>query len=306
MNHNEPNLDPRDAHIVDQLVQAGWDPSKVTPTSSQDADALRALVRIGTLLNRYPTPAPDDALIDATLLSVERADADRTERMALTDTPIARSRWRLPDFISVAACLLLLIGVAVPMANQARNNSSRALCADGFRELGSAFTAYSTDSKGNLPMAAGLGSMLSAGTSGDLPTSMPADNAQAVRVLAEKGYCRPGCLHCAGVRQLSFRVPLHATHIRITTLVLSPLAADANPLLLTPKVGIQSASPNHGGEGQNVLFSDGAVVWMPLPFINIGPQGRLDNMWTLRGVSGGEGVDFKGVKFDPYEVFLGQ
>ena len=55
-----------------------------------------------------------------------------------------------------------------------------------------------------------------------------------------------------------------------------------------------------------MLFSDGAVMWKPLPFISVGPEGRLDNMWTLRGVSGGEGVDFKGVKFDQYEVFLGQ
>jgi hypothetical protein len=155
-------------------------------------------------------------------------------------------------------------------------------------------------------MAAGLGSMLNAGPSGDLPTSVSADTAQAVRVLADKGYCRPGCLHCAGARQLSFRVPLHASHVRMTTLVLSPLAADANPILLSPKVGIKSSSPNHGGDGQNVLFSDGAVIWKPLPFINVGPEARLDNMWTLRGVSGSEGVDFKGVKFDQYEVFLGQ
>jgi hypothetical protein len=306
MSQHEPNLDPRDAHIVDQLVHAGWDPSKVTTASSQDADALRALARIGTLLDRYPTPVPDEALIDATLLSVERADAERSERMVLTDAPIARTRWRLPDFVSVAACVLLLVGVAVPMANQVRSTSSRVLCANGFRELGSAFTAYSTDSKGNLPMAAGLGSMLNAGPSGDLPTSVSADTAQAVRVLADKGYCRPGCLHCAGARQLSFRVPLHASHVRITTLVLSPLAADANPILLSPKVGIKSSSPNHGGDGQNVLFSDGAVIWKPLPFINVGPEARLDNMWTLRGVSGSEGVDFKGVKFDQYEVFLGQ
>ncbi|MBM4111505.1 MAG: hypothetical protein FJ254_09155 [Phycisphaerae bacterium] len=306
MTQREPSLDPRDAHLVDQLVNAGWDPSKVTPASAQDVEALRALARIGTLLDQYPSPAPDQSLIDATLLSVERADAERTERMTITDAPIARSRWRMPDFISVAACLLLLIGVAVPMASQVRATSSRALCASGFRELGSAFTAYSTDSMGNLPMAAGLGSMLAAGPSGDLPTSMPADNAQAVRVLADKGYCRPGCLHCAGARQLSFRVPLHASHVRITTLVLSPLAADANPILLSPKAGIKSASPNHGGDGQNVLFSDGAVVWMPLPFITVGPERRLDNMWTLRGVSGTEGVDLKGVKFDQYEVFLGQ
>jgi len=306
MSQHEPNLDPRDARIVDQLVHAGWDASKVTPASSQDADALRALARIGTLLDRYPTPAPDDALIDATLLSVERADAQRTERMSLADAPIARTRWRLPDFISVAACLLLLVGVAMPIANRVRSTNAQMLCASGFRELGSAFTAYSHDSAGNLPMAAGLGSVLNAGPSGDLPATMPADNAQAIRVLADKGYCRPGCLHCAGARQLSFRMPLHASHVRITTLVLSPLAADANPILLSPKVCVNSSSPNHGGEGQNVLFSDGSVAWRPLPFINVGPDGRVDNMWTLRGVSGIEGVDFKGVKFDQYEVFLGQ
>jgi len=306
MSQHEPQLDPRDARIVDQLVQTGWDPAKVVTSSSQDADALRALSRLGTLLDRYPAPAPDDALIDATLLSVERADADRTERMSLADAPIARTRWRLPDFISVAACLLLLVGVAMPVANRVRSTSSQALCANGFRELGSAFAAYSHDSNGNLPMAAGLGSMLNAGPSGNLPNSLPADNAQAIRVLADKGYCRPGCLQCAGARQLSFRMPLHASHVRMTTLVLSPLAADANPLLISRGAIPEASSPNHGGEGQNVLFSDGAVLWKPLPFITVGPSGRIDNMWTLRGVSGNEGVDFKGVKFDQYEVFLGQ
>lgn len=303
-------LGAADARLVDRLVEAGWEASKVTPSTPEEARALEALVGISELLHRYPAPSPDQSLVDATLLSVERADEERAARFAFTDAPIARTRWRLPDFISVAACLLLLVGVAMPIAARVRETSSQTLCANGLRELGGAVAAYSSDSNGHLPMVAGIGPLLASGSAGDLPASLPRDNARAVAVLAERGYCKPGCLHCAGARQLSFRVPLHPSHFRSTTLVLSPLAADANPLFAPlPASGIAelaSASPNHGGAGQNILFSDGSVVWSVHPFVRVGPQQRRDNIWTIPGPKGADRVDLKNVHFDRFEVFLGQ
>ncbi|NNM84471.1 MAG: hypothetical protein HKL96_01745 [Phycisphaerales bacterium] len=54
--------------------------------------------------------------------------------------------------------------------------------------------------------------------------------------------------------------------------------ADRNPLFVTssPDTG-EANSPNHAGQGQNVLFDDGSVRWSKSP--DVGP--RHDNIWTI-------------------------
>jgi hypothetical protein len=47
-----------------------------------------------------------------------------------------------------------------------------------------------------------------------------------------------------------------------------------------------SVSLNHGGRGQNVLWSDGSDLWLPQPVVS-----RDDNIWLPRGagrLTGGE------------------
>ncbi len=307
MSHSEPQLDPRDSHVVDRFVRAGWSRDQMGDLNADDARAAEALERIGTLIDLYPAASADPALVDATVLAIEHHDAERAKRMSVVDAPISRTRFRRPDFIGVAASLLLLVAVAVPIADRVRASGSQSVCANGFRELGSAFAAYSNDSNGALPMAASIGSILSSsGGRGALPAPAVTQNAQAIQVLAHNGYCKPGCLHCAGARAISYRVPLHARHLRMTTIHLSPLAADANPLYANPTGSAEVASMNHGGAGQNILFTDGAVLWKALPVMAVGPNHRPDNIWTPRGVSGREAFDLRDVTFDSYEVFLGQ
>ena len=67
-----------------------------------------------------------------------------------------------------------------------------------------------------------------------------------------------------------------------------PVAADANPggsvmLTLTPDSGVEAMragnSPNHGREGQNVLFADGSVRFVMTPL----EGARKDNIFTAGG-----------------------
>lgn len=71
------------------------------------------------------------------------------------------------------------------------------------------------------------------------------------------------------------------------------IAADINPgaaeLLTTPPTANPSLrrklnSPNHDGDGQNVLYADGHAEWQASPFVGASPNGGngfADNIYTL-------------------------
>jgi len=82
------------------------------------------------------------------------------------------------------------------------------------------------------------------------------------------------------------------------------IAADTNPgsdellkvLWGSPEDLLRKAnSPNHGGDGQNVLFNDGHVEWCTSPFMGagLGPNPVPDNIYTYgrcTATKGGDGI----------------
>jgi hypothetical protein len=62
------------------------------------------------------------------------------------------------------------------------------------------------------------------------------------------------------------------------------ILGDLNPLVDAARNGWEapplSMSINHGGRGQNVLATDGSIIWLEQPLIGAtGAGGRGDNIW---------------------------
>ncbi|MSR69851.1 MAG: hypothetical protein EXS17_05845 [Phycisphaerales bacterium] len=302
----EPILDPLDAEALDFLVAAAFDAAAIDRMPSYlRANARRLLGELGAI-DSYPTQPACDALIDATLARVAQAERQREDRFHLPTHLSLRRKLHIPNFVAVAAIMMIAVGVVFPVASQVRASSSQAMCASGLRNLGSGISAYASDNMGSMPMTAGVASLLPITSSGDAGII---ENARHLEVLSQKGYCAANCTRCNGARNLSLRLPLHRKQTYLNGIGRSAIAADANPVQAILTRGITPAtlellSPNHGQLGQNVLFSDGSSFWTITPILPVGPTGVRDNIWVIHGKDGGDSINLKASSGSPYDIFL--
>ncbi len=89
----------------------------------------------------------------------------------------------------------------------------------------------------------------------------------------------------------------------------SPVAADANPVQAMVRRGVMPvnfsiSSQNHAQRGQNVLFSDGSVIWMVTPNLSNGPRGLFNNIWVIRDKNGIETFNLRANPKHALEIFL--
>ena len=155
-------------------------------------------------------------------------------------------------------------------------------------------------------MTAGLGSFLTDSTSTE---SGIIENAQHLDMLAKNGYCDAKCTRCNGSRNLSYRIPMHHSQKNLSSMQRSPVAADANPVQTMTRRGItpvhfMMSSQNHAQRGQNVLFSDGSVIWMVTPNLPNGPRGLFDNIWVIRDKNGVETFKLRSNPRHALEILL--
>lgn len=307
MSSNEQDqLDPLEAEALDYLVESGFDSASVDRMPPHLREAARRLLGELSAVDRYPAEPPCDSLVDATLASIERAERNQRERLAFPSESARRSRWRTPNFIAVAAVVVVAVGVLFPVANQVRWSNSQGLCASGLRNLGSGIAGYSADNRGMVPMTAGLGGLFSGDSKGDEGVL---ENAAHLEMLSRQGYCTPACTKCNGTRGLSYRVPLNKAQMVLAAHSRSPIAADANPVQAMTRRGATApshllGSDNHGNRGQNILFSDGSVDWSLTPILQFRPSGIVDNIWVIQQRSGGESLDFRGRGNSPFDIWL--
>ncbi len=89
----------------------------------------------------------------------------------------------------------------------------------------------------------------------------------------------------------------------------SPVAADANPVQAMVRRGVTPvnfsiSSQNHAQRGQNVLFTDGSVIWMVTPNLSNGPKGLFNNIWVIRDKNGIETFNLRANPKHALEIFL--
>ena len=283
-NSNEPQLSADDQRLLDALAEAGFDRSAVSPATPEDGKRLDSLCGLLGLMNDYPVDDCEDTLRYATLARIDRHEQERAARMNFDNRQDAVSgerggrRIRLPDFITVAAVILIAVSVLWPVLTAVRNKSIDDACAQNLGRLGYAFSQYAGDNGGSLPLAM-------AGPMGAWDT---VKNVVNLEPLVEGHYCEIGHLNCPGHADhagpsYSYRwfVPgAPATWSTAQRQVV--ILGDLNPVVDAARSGKMlpplSMSPNHGGRGQCVLISDGATLWLEKPVV-----GRDDNIWLPDG-----------------------
>ena len=280
-----PQLSPDDERVLDELVDAGFDREVMAGMAAADRERAERLFGLMQLLHDYPVEDGDDTLVHATIARIDRHDEERAARFAFDaqreDTATSWRLIRLPDFITVAAVLLIAIGVVLPIMSTLRKHSVDQGCANNLRYVGFGFGAYANDNDGALPVT-----LAGANLTWDM-----FHNIVNLGPLVQGGYCSDGHLDCPGVHEryagasYSYQCQLPGAGLRWgseprSTVVLG----DRNPLIdaygSSQRMPDTTISFNHGGRGQWVLGSDGSTIWLERPVI-----GRSDNIWLPRGMS---------------------
>ena len=92
--------------------------------------------------------------------------------------------------------------------------------------------------------------------------------------------------------------------------VMTVVVADANPVLEDHRTGRHAGrainSRNHRGEGQNLLFCDGAVEWSTTPLLQGGPGGMTDNIWLPQDELGRDRMQLRSWPGNAADNFVAQ
>lgn len=238
--------------------------------------------------------APPPLLAERTLARIaehvcapERHGGALPQAPALTPASLAppRSWWRRADVL-VAACLLVaVVGLSLMALARMRGPSSAALlveCKNNLRQFYSALQGY-RDQHGRLPdisqeeeprkVAGIVVPMLQ--DAGTLPASvsircpgigspLPCQTTLAsLRQMSGEDFAQESpCLSMCYAYSLGYRDEANRYHgpgdLPKGSWSQTPIMADR-----PPPGGILSNSVNHGGTGQNVLFADGTVKFLP-------------------------------------------
>jgi hypothetical protein len=280
---SELMLSADDQRALDALMDAGFNPSMIELPAPADRLRVNALLNLLGLMKDYPVEDCEPALIDATMARIDQYETELARRLNFDVQQEERRRLfggriRMPDFITVAAVILIAAGVLWPTLSAIHQKSMDLSCANNMRVLGYALKNYSADNNEVIPMA-------KAGVGGSWDTIANVLNLQP---LVEGHYCELNHLNCPGHHHdevgpsYSYRwqmpaAPVHWNSGRVTVVL-----GDRNPLIDAARSGRTlsplSMSINHNGRGQNVLASDGSVLWLEEPLID-----RNDNIWLPNG-----------------------
>jgi hypothetical protein len=306
-------LSDTDAAAVDALIEAEFELDRVPAAMRTHAAAALAVFR---RLEAVPGADADDAslqaLVDATLLRIDRHEESESERLSLTRQEelrsVSRARLRFSDFVGVAAIAILAVSIAIPLVSHVRTNRGIAACGDGMRSLGGGFAAFASDHEGNMPFAASLVPGLDFG-SGRFPTPSGYRHGDQLRALAEGGYCSDAkCLGCPNHPTpggtYSFRVPANVAELRLALVPALVIVGDRNPVIELvfggERVRVEMCSPEHDDRGQSVMRGDGSVAFLRDPRLDGGGE-RPDNIWLPASGQDGLGADVATVEGD---IFL--
>ncbi len=274
-------LSEEDALMVDRLSDAGFDLEALGELTDEEQQRATSVLQTLALLNAYPVEDASDTLIDATLARINQYDAKQAERMSITTNDIepltGGFRIRIPDFVSVAAVLLIVASVFIMVGRNARARSISNQCAQNMAMVGQGLFNFAQDHNGAMPTeeADNLASMFS----GFMPHRTDED------ALVNLGYCDQNHLNCPGHggEESGFSYQTQSKELwdnlqkRGRVII---LLSDRNPILNKLIEGEQcdplTPSQNHGSLGQNQLQDDGSTRQGP-PIIG------EDRIWILDG-----------------------
>ncbi len=304
----EAALSEQDTDAFEAYLLANYEPNRVVSSLRPRAQQFEA---IGKLLSQTPAHANEVSLPEVgpqvwpgAQLLIERTyqKAINAPRAMPIEAPAARGRgisWA--DLVSIAAMLLIGASVIWPVMSTYRTHSDRQSCEANFASVASAFGAYANDYKGSMPMASASLAGLPWWNVGKDPAQ---SNSANLYTLARTNYTGLPQLSCGGNKKCrmesyqakfkdamdwpslenvsySYFVMFGRARPNLAELAKHPsqtiVLADRSPVILRAIAGQQiypfENSPNHSGDGQNVLRLDGSAMWMATPVSN------GDNIW---------------------------
>ena len=154
-----PELCDADAALLDQLVECGFEPSRIEGLDADQQQRLDRLVAMLGLLDAYPAePLSDedrDTLVNATLARIDREEDGRAERLRFDPgASTSGSRFGAFELVAVAAIIILGLSVIFPMMNAARDSSTRSTQRNNLAQIGGGLFNFADANDGWLPESA--------------------------------------------------------------------------------------------------------------------------------------------------------
>jgi hypothetical protein len=306
------DFSPEDKIVLDALIEVGFDRTKLKNLSEEDKQRLDSVEGLMHILEAYPIGQVDAAdqrtLVDAALARIDQYEERTRSRMKVgianagQDSGRSQRRIRLPDFIALAAVLLIVASITLPILNHMKGQSASTACGDNLAAIGSGFSLFANDNGGTMPnvMQAGIG-----GGWGQF------SNTKNLDPLTHGHYCSDGHFDCPGNHShspsYSYQMQQPGQMMQLASGRPIIILADKNPVIEALRenrpVDAMELSRNHRQQGsQNTLWSDGSCrqIWEE-PVIE--HDGFHDNIWLPQGV----GTDSLSPKANPSndrDVFL--
>ncbi|MFM7260921.1 MAG: hypothetical protein ACKO3W_10000 [bacterium] len=275
-----------DQRALDILIEHGFDLAKATAAHPGESRRLAAAHSLFARLESYETEPVDESLVDLTLARIAREDAAAGERMRIqtaSSMGIGGGRWH--DFIAVACAAILLFSIGAPIFSWMSNQSADRRCAENLRQLGAGIASYVTDHN-HMPIAAGFAPDL-----GKLVAWKDYRNGKHLSPLVAGAYCDPSCTACGNDETgegYAYQVPTSRGYFAWLGGFRVPAVADRNPVIDLVRRGRSIGtytmnSPEHGGRGQNILFTDGSIEFDGSPVITLPASAIMpphsENIW---------------------------
>jgi hypothetical protein len=246
-------LSPDDERLLDALVDVGFDIEAMEGLSPADRKRTEVLLKLVGLLNDYPVEDADETLLHATMAGIDRHEARRAARMTLDpqERQAVRSRRlvpvRLPNFISVAAVILIGASIVWPILNNLHRENMALKSQDNLHYVSQAVNSYADDHNRSVPIA-------KAGLEGWVNTVTDTLN---LTPLLEENYCRLKAPDGTVVQALPGRFGQ-------SNLVL--FLDDRNPIIEAIRKGHLDApltiNLTEASVRPQMLTPDGAILWL--------------------------------------------
>lgn len=290
-------LSPQDDDAFEALVGAAMAPDRVASTLRRRALHQASLL---ALLEPAAADLPDRrSVISRALARVQQAIQSQERRLRVEASPARGFRVRMGDLMTVAALLLIATAAIGPIVGVAREQARQSACAAGLAGAGQGFSAYASDFLDSLPIATASLAGNRWWDVGNPERSNSANEYLPIRTghttlenmacvgnpHALRGEAPAGAVDWRSLDEVSYSYQNMFSRVRPkwtspTTFV---VIVDASPVVRKAirgeRINPLANSMNHGGRGQNALFNDGSVRWLPSPLLEGG-----DNVYLPRPI----------------------
>ncbi len=308
-----PELSQADQRALDQYIEQGYTLDGIDADLQERAAKCDQLGQTITASAASSKGSSDD-LVSRTLGAIQsHIDAEESSfEFAGAGRGTFTGRWS--DLISLAAMLLIVGSITMPILSAVRSKSQKEMCLNNMHANANAFGLYAGANRDMLPMAtAGFGSSggSSAGSSTESSTWMDVgstperSNSSNLFTLvrtknadlddlacpsnpnALTGEPDPDAWDWNSIKEISYSYRIMPPGGMKATAAGQPvrvvLLADRSPVVLRISEGKpvipEANSPNHNASGQHMLMLDGATQWTTSPVIN-----DQDNIWLPRQI----------------------